>query len=133
MGIMNRFRTEFESMDLTGPQGMLIGTLFHKKQLKISELSKMMSLSNSTVSGIVDRLEKAGKVERIRSEKDRRVVEVRLSDSFRKNTKCRHDIIENHFSMAIKDASKEQLDAILYGLETLEKLIKNNQEKETDN
>ena len=55
---------EFKEMNLTGPQGMLVGILSHHGAMKVSELSERLGLSNSTVSGIVDRLEKQGYVER---------------------------------------------------------------------
>lgn len=132
VGIMSQIKNEFVPFDLTGPQGMLIGILFHNKQLNISEISEKMTLSNSTVSGIVDRLEKAGRVERIRSEKDRRVVEVRLNESFRKSFKDRHHMIEDHFSKAISTATEEELKTILLGLETLNRIIKDNKDKEAD-
>ncbi|MDF2673481.1 MAG: transcriptional regulator, MarR family [Clostridiales bacterium] len=48
---------QFEEMNITGPQGMLVGTLIHYGEMKISDLSEKLGLSNSTVSGIVDRLE----------------------------------------------------------------------------
>ena len=73
----------FKNLDLTGPQSMLIGILGHHGKLKISDLSKKMGLSNSTVSGIIDRLEAHGLIERIRDSDDRRVVMVDLKDDFR--------------------------------------------------
>ena len=57
----------FNPMNLTGPQGMMMGILSHDGEMKISDLSEKIGLSNSTVSGIIDRLEKQGLVERTRS------------------------------------------------------------------
>ncbi len=45
----------------------------------IGEISQLVDLSNSTVSGIVDRLEAKGFVIRSRDERDRRVVRVSLA------------------------------------------------------
>jgi DNA-binding MarR family transcriptional regulator len=64
----------FNQLQLTGPQGILLGILSQHSKMKISELSEKLGLSNSTVSGIIDRLEKQNLVERIRSDEDRRVV-----------------------------------------------------------
>jgi DNA-binding MarR family transcriptional regulator len=47
--------------------------------LSLGELSKGMYLHPSTISGVVDRLEKKRYVVRDRTEKDRRVVKVRLT------------------------------------------------------
>ena len=78
---------EFKAIKLTGTQGMLIRTLAHEGEMKISDLSKRMGLSNSTISGIVDRLERQEIVERVRSEEDRRVVLVNVTAEFRKTAK----------------------------------------------
>ena len=41
---------QYKDMNITGPQGMLIGTLAHCGEMKISDLSEKLGLSNSTVS-----------------------------------------------------------------------------------
>ncbi len=78
--LKHQIHGHFKSLNMTAPQGMMIFMLAKTGPLKISEISEKMSLSNSTVSGIVDRLEKTGYVRRERSEKDRRVVRVVLTD-----------------------------------------------------
>ena len=52
--------------------------------LSLGELSKEIRAHNSTVTGIVDRMETAGLVERARSEEDRRVWIIRLTAAGRK-------------------------------------------------
>lgn len=114
---------EYKDVNLTGPQGMLLGTLAHSGEMKISDLSEKLSLSNSTVSGILDRLEKQGLVERIRSEGDRRVVYVRITPEFEKVAQQRFKIIERKIEEKMSKATPEELDSILQGLKTLEKLL----------
>jgi DNA-binding MarR family transcriptional regulator len=48
--------------------------------LSLSELSEKMSARNSTITGIVDRMERDGLVVRERSQSDRRVVLIRATD-----------------------------------------------------
>lgn len=84
--IRQNIEYQFREMQLTGPQGIIIGILANFGEMKISDLSEKIGLSNSTVSGIIDRLEKQNLVERIRSKNDRRVVYVRVSDECKK--KC---------------------------------------------
>lgn len=114
---------EYKSMNLTGPQGMVIGHLAHNGETRIGELSKEMGLSNSTVSGIIDRLEKQGLVERVRSEEDRRVVKIKLNDKFKKKAKSKFKIVEQKLSKIINKSSQEDLDSILNGLENLKKIL----------
>jgi DNA-binding MarR family transcriptional regulator len=119
----------FNAMNLTGPQGMMMGILSHDGEMKISDLSEKIGLSNSTVSGIIDRLEKQGLVERTRSQEDRRVVYVKVSADFQKN--CKEDFckIEKTFETAINKATSEEIDTILKGLSLLEQLM----DKQKDN
>lgn len=114
----------FENIGITMPQGMLIGILSRSGQrMKISELSQKLNLSDGTVSGIIDRLEKQGIVERIRSEEDKRVVYVSLS----KNTKkIHHDFhlkTEETVESLLGGGTPEDIDKILEGLNILKKLV----------
>lgn len=113
----------FNDMNLTGPQGMMMGILSHDGEMKISDLSEKIGLSNSTVSGIIDRLEKQGLVERTRSLDDRRVVYVKVSNDFQKNCKKNFSKIEKTFEVAINKATPEEIEIILKGLDTLEQLM----------
>jgi DNA-binding MarR family transcriptional regulator len=91
--------------------------------MKISDLSSKMSLSNSTVSGIVDRLEKQDFVKRIRSKDDRRVVYVEVTSKLKKVGKAKRDRIEKSVQFIISSATPEEMDVIKKGLLTLEKVI----------
>lgn len=113
----------FEELNITGPQGMLVGILMHYGEMKISDLSEKTGLSNSTVSGIVDRLENQGLVERTRSKEDRRVVYVNVTKEFKKNADAHFKCIENKFESMMSKATAEELDTILRGLETLKEVI----------
>jgi len=65
---------------LTGPQLTVIKLLDTFGDLSLSSLSERIRAQNSTVTGIIDRMEREGLVSRERSTTDRRVVFIRLSD-----------------------------------------------------
>lgn len=67
---------EGDSSGLTVPQTLLMGIVFHHPGLTLTELSRLMGLANSTVSGIVDRLERDGLLERVPDLADRRIFRV---------------------------------------------------------
>ena len=113
----------FEDLGITAPQGMVIGILCKYGKMKISELSNKMGLSNSTVSGIVDRLEKQGIAYRIRSEDDRRVVYVSLSENFQQVHKDFHKRAEENIANTMSKATPEDVDKIIEGLDILKKLL----------
>ncbi|MCI4354852.1 MAG: MarR family transcriptional regulator [Thermoplasmata archaeon] len=66
--------------DLTGPQLTVLKLLEGVGDLSLSELSGRIRAQNSTVTGIIDRMEREGLVLRARSTEDRRVVHIRLTD-----------------------------------------------------
>ncbi|MCB9600517.1 MAG: MarR family transcriptional regulator [Sandaracinus sp.] len=68
---------------LTGPQVTAIKVLENFGALSLTDLSARMSATNSTMTGIADRMERDGLVERTRSETDRRVVQIALTEKGR--------------------------------------------------
>jgi MarR family transcriptional regulator, organic hydroperoxide resistance regulator len=70
--------------DLTGPQLTVVKMLEQIGELSLSELSERIRAQNSTVTGIIDRMEREGLVTRERSREDRRVVFIRLTNKGRK-------------------------------------------------
>jgi DNA-binding MarR family transcriptional regulator len=66
--------------ELTGPQLTVLKLLEGVGDLSLSELSERIRAQNSTVTGIIDRMEREGLVLRARSTEDRRVVHIRLTE-----------------------------------------------------
>ncbi|WP_163192356.1 MarR family winged helix-turn-helix transcriptional regulator [Clostridium thermarum] len=127
--IKHNLEHHFKGINLTAPQGMLIGILAKHGEMKVSDLSVELGLSNSTVSGIIDRLEKQGLVERTRSEEDRRVVYVSVTKETKKNTEEHFKCVEREFEAMVSEATPEELDEILKGLAVLERVLHRKQEK----
>ena len=68
--------------DLTGPQIHVIACLGVVKQpMPTTDLAHRICASAPTMTGIVDRLERQGLVTRLRSDDDRRVVQIALTDA----------------------------------------------------
>jgi MarR family transcriptional regulator, organic hydroperoxide resistance regulator len=126
--VKQRMEEHFKDSNLTVPQGMLIGILAHHGEMKVSDLSEKLGLSNSTVSGIIDRLERQGVVERVRSSEDRRIVYISLSDSAKKNSQKYYENINNTFDKILDKATREELEVILKGLDTLEIVMERNRD-----
>ncbi len=112
-----------EETGMSMPQGMVIGLLSKKKKMKITELSNELCLSNSTVSGIIDRLEKSQMVVRERSEEDRRVVYVSISPNFKDMHKIFHNQLEKNVEDIMSRGSEEEIHKIFEGLGTLKRLL----------
>jgi MarR family transcriptional regulator, organic hydroperoxide resistance regulator len=120
----NMFK-EFEHTGITPPQGMVLGNLSKFGKLKISDLSDKLGLSNSTISGIIDRMEKHDMVIRTRSQEDKRVVYVSLSPVFEERHHNCHMKAEENIQAIMNKGTHEDLDKIIDGLNTLKKLLSN--------
>jgi len=77
-------RTVAEKYGLTGSQLLVLKMLEPKGRISLSELSERIRAKNSTVTGIIDRMERDGLVLRRRSDEDRRVVHLELAPKGKK-------------------------------------------------
>jgi DNA-binding MarR family transcriptional regulator len=126
--IKHNMRKSFEDVGITMPQGFVIGTLIQSGEMKISELSRKINLSNSTISGIIDRLEKRQLVVRTRSEEDRRIVYVKVTPKFGEIHKGFHEKLEGSFENLLSSGTTEEIDKIIEGLSILKKILNDNNE-----
>ena len=68
---------------LTGPQLVILKELEKHGEMTVGEVARAISLSQSTLTGILERLEKRGMIVRRKSESDRRAVKIDLTDACR--------------------------------------------------
>ncbi|PTL81482.1 MarR family transcriptional regulator [Vitiosangium sp. GDMCC 1.1324] len=68
-------------MELTAPQTHALLWLGQEGALTMGELAQRLGITEKTVTGVVDRLERSGHVHRERNPDDRRVIRCRLTAS----------------------------------------------------
>ena len=66
---------------LTGPQSAVLRTLYKEGSISSASLSRRLYVTPSNITGIIDRLEKKGFVERTQKKGDRRVALIELTES----------------------------------------------------
>lgn len=66
---------------ISSAQVWMLATIADTPDITVSQLSQAVSVHVSTASNLVDKLARAGLVERLRGEEDRRVVQLRLTDA----------------------------------------------------
>ncbi|OLN22614.1 MarR family transcriptional regulator [Domibacillus antri] len=76
--IKQKGREILNDYHITPPQFIALHSLFEKGDTTIGELSSRMFLACSTTTDLVDRMEKANLLERIRDTEDRRIVRIHL-------------------------------------------------------
>jgi DNA-binding MarR family transcriptional regulator len=86
---------------------------------KVSELSLKMGLSDSTVSGILDRLEQKNIIKRQRTKDDRRVVKISLTGKSKEFCNDFRQKREGYFTQLLKKLSEQEIKDIIKGLEIL--------------
>ncbi|HLG08389.1 MAG TPA: MarR family transcriptional regulator [Gaiellaceae bacterium] len=78
--LARELRKETEQLGVTARQATLLWLVKRSPGLSLAELAAEEGISPPALSGHVDRLERAGLIERIRSSEDRRRVGLRLTD-----------------------------------------------------
>lgn len=78
--LARELRKETEQIGITARQATLLWLVKRSPGLSLAELAAEEGISPPALSGHVDRLERAGLIERVRSTEDRRRVGLRLTD-----------------------------------------------------
>ena len=78
--VARELRKETEQLGITGHQATLLWLVKRSPGLSLAELAAEEGISAPAMSGHVDRLERAGLIERVRSTEDRRRVGLELTD-----------------------------------------------------
>ncbi|MDD5311950.1 MAG: MarR family transcriptional regulator [Dehalococcoidia bacterium] len=82
--VYDHYESRLAPFNLTTPQYMVFGALWMGDGITIGELGRRVSLDGSTITGILDRMEKNGYVERRPNADDRRSALVYLTDTAKK-------------------------------------------------
>jgi len=80
---------------------------------RMTDLAECAQTSQASLTGIVDRLEEQGLVERLRLAVDRRVVEVALTDAGRDEMRLKHGRIMNRLDEALAPLTAEERAELL--------------------
>lgn len=114
---------EFERGHLTGPQQLVMEVLVRSHELSLKELSQHVSLSHSTVSGIVDRLEKRGFVKRKADPNDRRFTVITPSKAVEEFLKRKLPELTIHpLAEVLARANAAEREEILRGVRALRRV-----------
>ena len=108
---------------LTAPQILLMQTIRDKGQVTIGELANEISLSQATVTSILDRLEKKGFVSRERSQEDKRKVHAYLSESALEILKESPTPLQEHFTRQFSDLQDWEQTQIISALQRVAQMM----------
>jgi DNA-binding MarR family transcriptional regulator len=115
-------RIETET-SLTGPQLWVVKMLEESSPMKVSDLARRMYLNPATMVGLLDRLEAKGLVRRARSEQDRRVVLIDLTDQGRELVGRSPEVAQSLLVKGLESTSEQKLSNLSDGLEHIVKIL----------
>jgi MarR family transcriptional regulator, organic hydroperoxide resistance regulator len=124
---LNRVRgrdTHLGGSDLSHAQFQLLRELQeHGDDVSAGELAAAAQLAPATVTQMLDHLAASGDVERVRSEKDRRVVVTRLTPQGASRIEAKREAWKQRWQLALDDVGEDQLAAASVVLERLAEMF----------
>jgi DNA-binding MarR family transcriptional regulator len=108
---------------LTGPQLWAIKVLAESGPVRVSDLARRMYLHPATTVGIIDRLEAKGLVFRTRSESDRRVVRVELTEYGKQIVSRAPEVAQGLLVSGLETLTPAKLKKISEALDDMVKLL----------
>lgn len=108
-----------EKYRITLPQLICLKEVANHGPIAIGALTKIVFINNSTVTGIIDRLETRKLVQRVRISKDRRQVHVEITEEGLKFIEDAPTPIHHQFIEKLENMEQEDVSMILWGLELL--------------
>jgi DNA-binding MarR family transcriptional regulator len=109
---------------LTGPQLVLIKEIGAHKDISVSELARKVSLSQATVTTIIDRLETRGLATRIRSARDKRKVTLRITPKAQEILQANPTFLQEEFIRNFERLEKWEQTQILSSIQRLAGMMK---------
>ena len=108
---------------LTGAQSGVLRNLFAHGALSSADLSRKLYVTPSNITGVIDRLERKGLVERIRKVGDRRVALITLTESGEELSKLLPDPIEKKLISELADLDLEHVQLLGMAMNQILNLI----------
>ncbi len=116
-------RKIYTELGLTTPQLLCLDALGKNNHIITKELAKHVNLSESTVIGIVDRLEAKQYLTRERSKEDRRKVYLSLTDAGKGILSETPSLLQDKFSTALSELKNDELEIITKSLEQVVEMM----------
>lgn len=132
--IFNNLRRVFQALNeqskqvekltsLTGPQLWAIQTIARESPVRVSLLAEKMFLHPATVVGILNRLEVRGLIVRNRTKRDRRVVEIELTESGRSFAVDAPEVPQGKLATGLNSLSASEMAEIHRSLQRLVSIL----------
>ena len=108
-----------KKFQVSAPQLHSLLALYENGPLPPSQIARHIMVKSSTVTGIIDRLEQKGLVNRVRNSPDRRVINIELTETGYKLAEHAPPAIQQQIIEGLKELPKNEIEQIVQSLNTL--------------
>jgi len=96
--------------EINPAQGRILFALWNKDEIPITELARKTLLSKSTLTSMLDRLEKTGFIIRIPSKKDRRTILIKRTEKDKRLESIYVQVSDEMTNLFYKGFTSEEID-----------------------
>ncbi|SFA84356.1 DNA-binding transcriptional regulator, MarR family [Lentibacillus halodurans] len=118
-----QLRTAFQDLGITPSQMMILHYLYNHESSRVGDISQELNLAASTVSSILDRLERQDLVVRKRKKEDKRIVQISLTEKAIELKGSLKSSVNEFMDEMTYYASDRELDQIINGLKLLKGIL----------
>lgn len=110
--------------DLSIKEMHTIEAIGMREKRTTGEVAKSLSITVGTLTVAINNLVKKGYVERVRSEEDRRIVRLQLTNRGRLFYRAHQHFHKSMVKAALEEMSQDEKEALIKGLDSLHKFLK---------
>lgn len=110
--VFQHFKAKLAKFDITPAQYGVLNVLWHEDGSTSKYIAECLNLDSSTITGIIDRMEKKELVNRMPNKEDRRSLKVVLTEKGFQLRKSIEEVIEESNHDILKVFSKEEQELV---------------------
>lgn len=123
---INELLKEANVTEFNGSQGIILSSLWSKGEQTIKEIGKTTGLAKTSLSSMLDRMEKQNLIQKIENNEDSRSTIIKLTEKSKSLEKVYQDITHEMIIQYYRGFTKEE---IIKFESTLEKIVNNLERK----
>ena len=111
--------SQLSAYDITPSQYGVLSCLWTREYATPKQISEILCLETSTISGVLDRMQKKGLVERFVNKEDRREIRVVVTEKGKALQEPIQEIIETVNEVVLRDFSEEEVQRLKENLKII--------------
>jgi DNA-binding MarR family transcriptional regulator len=101
----------------------ILGILITSGPLPISTIGRQLHISKPNMTPLIDKLVEDGWVKRLRNDKDRRIINIEITDEGKKFLLEARKVVEENIKENLSNLNNEELETLNESLENIKKLV----------